>query len=218
MIVNAALGISAGVMLAGALAAIGQIRAAARILRLVAMSGFVFALAGVVLDVVQHVSNGSAPFSTRTIAALIALGGAAYTFHTKSSPFILLTGGLLLTYATLSSTYEAPSPRTDLAKMVLAVASASTLPTLDASVRKWRRLVTAFPVRELWFILTLALIASVWNSLLGRGAWLGSTGRDAWLVAAWICGSGGLLLSAHRAQAALLFAAALALALSALSA
>jgi hypothetical protein len=218
MMSQAAAGLAAGVLLAGALAGFRRVSGWQRSIRVVALAGIALSAAGIVLELIESVSNASASFSPGMVLLMIAIGGAAYTFQTKSSPFILLTTGLLLAYATLASMPSATSPRTHLAQIVVAVASASTLPALHASVLKWRQLPAAiFPVRGIWLTAALALVLYAAASLAERGAWLGSSAGEIWVLAAWVASSASLLTRQARPRAALLFAAALAIAFSALS-
>jgi len=220
MIVEASLGLAAGLLLAGSLADLRQVRHRVRTVRIITLVGITLSITGIGLELVNSISNGSAPFSLtpETVLIFIALGGAAYTFQTKSSPFILLTGGLLLAYATFVSMHSASFPRSDLARIYLAVASACTLPTLHASVLKWRKLsAPIFPVREMWLVATIAFVLYASMSLIERGAWLGSSAGEVWALAAWIASSGAVLTQDDRPRASLLFASALAIAFSALS-
>ncbi len=218
MIAEAATGLAAGVLLAGSLAGFRRVSGWTHSVRFLTLAGIALAVVAVVFKLIESVSNGSAAFPPSAVVAIIAIGGAAYTFQTKSSPFILLTTGLLLAYATLVSMDSATLPRADLAKVVVAVASASTLPALHASVLKWRTLPAAvFPVRVVWLTATIALMLIAAANLVERGAWFGSSTSEVWVLAAWIAASGALLTRQDRPRAALLFAAALAIAFSALS-
>ena len=215
MIVEAALGIAGGALIAAALAGFRRVRNWERAARVTAVAGAaltIVALAGLWV-MPDHTASGRAVIGT----ALIATGGALYTLRARISAVTPLAGGLLLTYVTLIGGRASSAPLATSSLIVLLTGSLA-LPVIDAAAREWRgtriRLAAAI---VLWVGLSTALMADVVTGLIQRGVWLGATPGAAWAIAGWVTSSGGLLTRRGRPRAALIAIAALATAFGALN-
>ena len=212
MIIAALTGVAGGALMAAALAGLRRTHNWPKAGRVTAIGGLLAGVATVLSLVWLPVAAG-APAAYAAIA--IAAGGLALAVVEKAPPWVLLASGVLLIYATLAPSVIA-APPVSLAAVAIIVASAETLPGLDAAVRAWRG--SLDPTRiALWLGISIALAASAAASLLDRGAWLSSAPGNAWLTAAWITSSGSLLVQRSRWRAALMSAAALGIGLCALS-
>jgi hypothetical protein len=212
MMVEAIAGIAAGALIAAALAGIRHVHNWSKAGRIAAI---VSLLAGLptVLSPVWLPAAGALPAATYA-AFFIAAGGMILAIREKAPPWMLLASSALLIYATFAPG-EAAAPISIVALVIIA-ASIKTLPGFDAAARSWQGSVDRTRI-ALWLGISIALAASAVASLLGRGAWLGSAPREAWLMAAWITSSGSLLVEHSRWRAALIFAAALSIGACALS-
>ena len=212
MIIAALTGVAGGALIAVALAGLRRTHNWSKAGRVTAIAGLLAAAAAALSLAWPSAAAGESAAYT---AIAIVAGGLALAIVEKAPPWILLASGALLIYATLAPRPIAPPP-VSLATVVIIVASAGTLPGLDAAARAWRG--SLDPTRiVLWLGISIALAASAAASLLDRGAWLGSAPGNAWLVAAWITSSGSLLVTRRRGRAALMFAAALGIGLCGLS-
>ena len=212
MIIAALTGVAGGALIAVALAGLRRTHNWSKAGRVTAIAGLLAAAAAALSLAWPSAAAGASAAYT---AIAIVAGGLALAIVEKAPPWILLASGALLIYATLAPRPIAPPP-VSLATVVIIVASAGTLPGLDAAARAWRG--SLDPTRiVLWLGISIALAASAAASLLDRGAWLGSAPGNAWLVAAWITSRGSLLVTRRRGRAALMFAAALGIGLCGLS-
>jgi hypothetical protein len=219
MIAPAIMAMAAGVLLVGSLAGLRRVQLWARAARAIAIVGTLLAVAGLAFQFVEVASNRLALNALHLYfgAACVAIGGTAYTFHTKSSPFTLFIGGMVLAYATLATTSDA-STLTEIAGLSGPIAGMTTLPMLAAAAGDWRGLpVRAGVIRLAWFVVALALIGHAAYMLVERGAWLAATPGAAGLIGAWAASSGSLLARPGRSRAALLAATAVCAAIGALS-
>ncbi|HET7087669.1 MAG TPA: hypothetical protein VFL17_03370 [Anaerolineae bacterium] len=212
MMLEAIVGIAAGTLIAAALAGIRRVRNWSKAGRIAAL---VSLLAGLLtaLSPVWQPAAGALPLAVYA-SVFIAAGGLILAILEKAPPWMLLATSALLIYAARLPG-EAAVP-ISIAVLANFAAGVETLPGLDAAARSWRGSVDRTRI-ALWLGISIALAASAAESLLERGAWLGSAPRDAWLMAAWITSSGSLLVEHSRWRAALMFAAALCIGLSALS-
>ncbi len=212
MMVEAIAGIAAGALIAAALAGIRRVRNWSKAGRIAAIVSLLAGLLAALSPVWQPAAGGL-PLAVYA-AFFIATGGLILAIVEKAPPWMLLASSALLIYATLVPG-EAVAP-VYIAALAIIAASVETLPGLEAAARSWRGSVDRTR-NALWLGISIALAASAAESLLERGAWLGSAPRDAWLVAAWITSSGSLLVEHSHWRAALMFAAALSIGVCALS-
>lgn len=216
MIVEAALGLAGGALIATAIAGFRRVQNWERAARIAALVGAALAIAALIG---WFVASPTVPPRRAVIAAaLITAGGALYAFRAGLSTLALLIGGLLLTGVTLSTGHATPAPLATTG-LILLLTSSLTLPAVDAAAREWHRAPIRFAAAVvLWSGFSIALAADVTTSLIQRGAWLGSTPSAAWAIAGWISSSGSLLTQRGRPRAVLIAIVALSLAFGALSA
>jgi len=215
MIAEAALGIAGGALIAAALAGFRRVRNWERAARLIAIivAGLAL-LAAASLIVIRPAALASQVVLAAT--AVIA-GGTIQSLRVAASPVALGAGGALLMYVTLAGKSDAAAPLT-FVDSIAVLTSSLTLPAIDVSAREWRKAPDHFEaVVALWIGISIALAVGVLTNLIQRGTWLGSTPEAAWSMAAWAASSGSLLARRGRPRAALIFTAALAVALGALS-
>ncbi len=222
MIVEAALGIAGGALIAAALAGFGCVRNWERAARIAALAGAVLAIIALIGLLVA--SPTAAPRSAVIATAMIAAGGALYSLRaglSTQAPLCgeaLLIGGLLLTGVALTDGHTTTAPPATTGWIAL-LASSLTLPAVDTAAREWHRarlrLTAAIAV---WISLSIVLAAHVAVDLIQRGAWLGSTPGAAWAIAGWLTSSGSLLTRRGRPRAVLIAIAAFSVAFGALSA
>ncbi len=216
MIAEAALGIAAGAWIAVALAGLRRVHNWQRAARFTAVVGTALAIGALAATLLAE-TPVSAPQRAVMAATAIVVGGSFYTFRSRASALTPLAGGLLLTYVTLTSEGDQAAPPSTVG-LITVLTSGCSLPALEASVRAWRRTPGHFAAAfAVWFGTSAAAVVSAAMSQVQRGAWFGSAPSDASLIAAWVAASGSLLVRPGRPRAVLLAAAALAVALSALS-
>jgi hypothetical protein len=215
MIVEAALGLAAGALIAGGVAGLrrspGWSRAARAIM-----------IVGTALTIVASLSPliavpAAAPSAVTPVLAAIVVGGMIYSLRLEASSVTLLTSGVLLACVTLiGTTSRTSSP--SVAWWIVLLTSSLTLPAMDASVIELRKAHSRFAAATpLWMGITIGVAVHTTTSLSQHGAWIGSTPFAAWLIGAWVASSASLLTQHGRPRAVLVIAAALAVAAGALS-
>jgi len=211
MIDEALLGISAGALLAGGLSGLRRPRGWERATRIIAFGGALLALLAFIAVLVE--SRTALSLQAALTSAMLLIGGAFLAFKTETLPSTFIAGSLLLAYLTLAQP-EAIAPSLD--GLIAILASAITLPALDAAARELRRMPTRVDVSmALWLGVTVALVTHIALSMARRGAWIDDTPGAAWLLAAWIAASGSRLTQRGRPRALLGIAAALMIAFAA---
>jgi len=216
MILDAALGITAGAVLSVALAGARRVRNWQRAAAVVSVAGVVVVLLALASRLLPAL--GYAP-AARLNLILIAFGGVAlWARSVSTSSATGIAGGVLLVWATLAPG-DGSAPQSFSAVAIgLGVVCLNLLPVADDAILEWR----AMPGRARWrktqiALISVVVVANAIERILENGMWFGSSPSEAWLLAAWVTGSAGLIMARGRPRAAVTLVAALTAAASALT-
>jgi hypothetical protein len=215
MIVEAALGLAAGALIAGGVAGLRRSSGWSRAARAIMVVGTALTIVASLSPLITV--PAAAPSAVTPVLAAITVGGMVYSLRLEASSVTLLAGGVLLACVTLiGTTGRTGSP--SVAWLIILLASSLTLPAMDASAIELRKTHSRFAAATpLWMGITIGVVAHVATSLSQHGAWIGSTPFAAWLIGAWAASSASLLMRRRRPRALLVIVAALAVAAGALS-
>ena len=213
MIAEALLGITAGAWLAGGLAGLRDPRHWPQAARVIAALGVLLSAGAAAVTLMAEVPTLSAQAAIAT--SVIIAGGALLAFRAEMAAETLVVGGLAPACILLAGARDTPVS----APWLVALLTGSlALPAIDGALRELRRLPVRTDVSSaLWIGISVALAIQVGLDMSRRGIWIEAMPGAVWLLSAWIAASASRLARPGRPRAALVTAAALALAISALS-